>query len=66
LRTNCLLKHVTEGKIEGKIEVMGRTGRRRKQLLDILKVKRGCWKLKAKALITRCGELALEEAVDLS
>jgi hypothetical protein len=29
---NCLLKHVIEGKMEGRIEVMGRQGRRRKQL----------------------------------
>jgi hypothetical protein len=36
LRTNCLLKHVIEGKIEGWIEVMERRGRRRKQLLDNL------------------------------
>jgi hypothetical protein len=34
---NCLLKHVSEGKIEGRIEVTGRRGRRRKQLLDDLK-----------------------------
>jgi len=33
-RGNCLLKHVIEGKIEGRIEVAGRRGRRRKQLLD--------------------------------
>ena len=32
---NCPLKHVIEGKIEGRIEIMGRQGRRRrKQLLD--------------------------------
>jgi hypothetical protein len=31
---NCLLKHVIERKIEGKIEVKGRRGIRRKQLLD--------------------------------
>jgi hypothetical protein len=34
---NCLLKHVIEGKIEEKIEVTGRRGRRHKQLLDDLK-----------------------------
>ena len=35
---NCLLKHVTEGKIQGRIEVTGRRKRRRrKQLLDDLK-----------------------------
>jgi hypothetical protein len=30
LRRNCLIKHVIEGKIEGRIEVMGRRRRRRK------------------------------------
>jgi replicative superfamily II helicase len=38
---NCLLKHVVEGKIEGRIEVTIRQGRRRKQLLDDLKETRG-------------------------
>jgi hypothetical protein len=33
-------KHVTEGQIEERIEVTGRRGRRRKQLLDDLKEKR--------------------------
>jgi hypothetical protein len=33
---NCLLKHVIEGKIEGRIEVTARRGRRCKQLLDHL------------------------------
>jgi len=37
LHRNCLLKHVVEGKTEGKIEVTGRWGRRRKRLLDNLK-----------------------------
>jgi hypothetical protein len=32
LRGNCLLKHVIEGKLEGRIEITGRRGRRRKQL----------------------------------
>jgi hypothetical protein len=35
LRGNCFLKHVTGGKTKGKIEMTGRRGRRRKQLLDI-------------------------------
>jgi hypothetical protein len=35
LRRNCQLKHVTEE--EGRIEVTGRRGKRRKQLLDDLK-----------------------------
>jgi len=43
---NCLLKHVTEGKAD----VMGRQARRCKQLLDVLKEKRGYWKLKAETL----------------
>jgi hypothetical protein len=47
---NCLLKHVIEGKLEGRIEVMERWGRRRKQLLDILKEKRRYWKLNEEAL----------------
>jgi hypothetical protein len=46
LHRNCLLKHVIEGKIEEKIEVLGR----HKQLLDVLKETRGYWKLKEEAL----------------
>jgi hypothetical protein len=34
---NCLLKQAVDGKIEGRIEVMVRRGRRSKQLLDYLK-----------------------------
>jgi len=37
LRRNCLLKHSFEAKIERRIGVMERRGRRRKQLLDGLK-----------------------------
>jgi hypothetical protein len=50
LRRNCLLKHVIEGKLEGRTEMKGRRGRRRKQLLDDLKEKRRYWKLKGEAL----------------
>jgi hypothetical protein len=50
LRRNCLLKHVIEGKLEGRVEVAGRRGRRRKQLLDDLKGKRRYWKLKEEAV----------------
>ena len=35
LRRNCLPKHVIERKMEGRREVTGRRGRRRKQLLDL-------------------------------
>jgi hypothetical protein len=50
LRRNGLLKHVIEGKLEGRIEMTGRRGRRRKQLLDDLMEKRRYWKLKEEAL----------------
>jgi len=46
----CLIKRVIEGKMEGRIEVMGKQGRRCKQLLDDHKEMRGCWKLKEEAL----------------
>jgi hypothetical protein len=46
LRIHCLLKHVTEGKIEG----MGRRGRRRKQQLDVVMEKRRHWNLKQEGL----------------
>jgi hypothetical protein len=49
-RGNYLLKHVIEGKLEGRVEVAGRRGRRRKQLLNYLKEKRRYWKLKKEAL----------------
>jgi hypothetical protein len=41
---------VIEGKLEGRIEVTGRRGRRRKQLLDDLKEKKRYWKLKEEAV----------------
>jgi hypothetical protein len=47
---NCLLKHMIEGKLEGRIEIMGRKARRLKRLLDDLKEKRRYWKLKEEAL----------------
>jgi hypothetical protein len=50
LHGKCLLKYGIEGKIEGRIEVMGRRGRSRKQLLDYVKKTRGYCKLKGKAL----------------
>jgi hypothetical protein len=43
---NCLLNHVIEGKIEGRTGVTERRGRRREQLPDDLKEKKGYWKLK--------------------
>ena len=44
-RINYLIKHVTEGKIERRMEMTGRRERRPKQLLDDLKEKRGYCKL---------------------
>jgi hypothetical protein len=41
LRSHCLLNHVIEGKTKGRIKEVGRRGRRRKQLLEDLKEKRG-------------------------
>jgi hypothetical protein len=50
LRRNCLLQHVVEGKIKGRIEVTGRRGRRLGKLLDDLKERRGYSHLKEEAL----------------
>jgi hypothetical protein len=50
LRRNCLLKRIIEGRIEGVIDLTGRRGIRRKQLLDDLKERRGHRKLKEEAL----------------
>jgi hypothetical protein len=41
---------VIEGNLEGRTEMKGRAGRRRKQLLDDLKGKKRYWKLKEEAL----------------
>jgi hypothetical protein len=49
LGTNCILKHITEGKIEERIEATERR-RRRKKLLDNLKETRSYCKLKEGAL----------------
>jgi hypothetical protein len=50
LLRNCLLQRVIEGKIERRIEVAVRRGRRRLHLLDDLKETRGYWKLKEEPL----------------
>ena len=42
---NCFLKHIIEGKIEGRIAVKGRRGRRSKQLMDELNETGGYSKL---------------------
>ena len=50
LRRNCLLQRVIEAKIQGGIEVTGRQGRRRTELLDDFKERRGYSHLKEEAL----------------
>jgi hypothetical protein len=50
LRRNCLLEHIIEGTVEGRMEVTGRLERRRKQLLGEVKEKRGYFKLNGEAL----------------
>ena len=54
---NCLRKRIIEGKRQEGVEMTGRQGGRRKQLLDDLKKARGCCKLKEEALdhtVWRC------------
>jgi hypothetical protein len=50
LRRDYRLRHVSEGKIKGRIEMTGRRGRISKQILDDLEEWRECWKLKEEAL----------------
>jgi hypothetical protein len=50
LRRNCILQRVTEGKIQGRIEVTGRQGRIHRKVLDDLKERRGYSHLKEEAL----------------
>jgi hypothetical protein len=46
LRRNCILQLVIEGKIQGRIKLTGRQGRRCRKLLDDLKERRGYSHLK--------------------
>jgi hypothetical protein len=50
LRKKYLVKHVIEGKVEGRIEATGRRGKITKHLLDEHKETSGFWKLKEEAL----------------
>ena len=50
VRRNSILKHVIEGKIEVRTAVAGRQWRRRKQLRDDRKERKGYWELKEEAL----------------
>ena len=47
---NCLLEDVSEGEVEGRIEVTKIRRKRSKQLLADVKEKRGYWKLKVETL----------------
>jgi hypothetical protein len=51
LRWNSLLQWVIEGKIKGGIVVTVRRGRRRRNLLDDLKERRGYSRLKEEAVV---------------
>ena len=50
MHRNCLLNRVIKGKVEERREVIGRRGRRSKQLLEDLEEGEGPWKLKEEAL----------------
>jgi hypothetical protein len=66
-RRGCLVTNVTEGKIEGRIEVTGIRGRKLKQLNWMnLRKREDTGNLKRKHQIALSRELALEEAVGLS
>ena len=55
LHGNCLLKRIIEGKIQGRLYVMGRQRRRCKQILDDSKGIRSYCELKEEALVLGTG-----------
>jgi len=63
---NCHLQHVIEGKIEGRIKVTGRRGRRPKNLLVDFQEKREYAKLKEETLDRPVWKSRWKEAMDLS
>ena len=58
-KKNCPLKHTSDGKIEGRIEVKGRRGGRPEQLLDSLKERRKTLKFKDEALYCNVRRIVL-------
>ena len=60
------LRHFIEVKIEGRKEVKGRQGRRRKQLLDDFKEKRGYCKFKEESPDCTVWRNRFRKSVDLS
>jgi hypothetical protein len=65
VRRNCLLKHAIEGKLQGRIWMMGRWWRRRRQLLNDLREREDPGNRTRKLSIALYGDLALGETVDL-
>jgi hypothetical protein len=63
---NCLLKHVFDEEMEGRIYVKGGRGRRRKHLLDDLEETRGYCNLKEVAPDRTVCRTQLEGVIDLS
>jgi hypothetical protein len=66
LPRNCHLQGFIEGKIEGRIKVTGRRGRRPKNLWDDFREKRGYVKLKEETVDRALWKSRWEEAMDLS
>jgi hypothetical protein len=66
LHRDCLLQQVIEGKIKWGVEVTGRQERWRRKLLDDLKEREDTHIWRRTLQISLYGELALEEALDLS
>jgi hypothetical protein len=62
---DCLLTHNIEGKVEGRIEVTGRRGRRPTHIPDDLKEKR-LLEIEIGSTRSHSGEQAEEDAMDLS
>ena len=60
-RRNVLLKHVIEEKIDGRIRVTVRRGRRRKEVENDLKEMRGYWNTERGSTRSHSGENSLRE-----
>jgi hypothetical protein len=60
LHRNCLLKLIVKGNIEETLNATERRGRRRNQIMDNLKERRGYWKLKEEELDSKCEEIGFK------
>jgi hypothetical protein len=65
-RGNCFLKHVIDGMVDGRMEVTGRRGRRREQVLHEIKKNRGHLKLEKEAIDRTVWRTRLEMSESLS